>query len=104
MLKYIHIAFVLGIVILSSLGCSRGDADPVTPQYDGIPSITENVTGSGRIQLGIWEIRFDPAVPELTFEPAHHAMAHYNITAYITPPQCEDCLEIEVLELKPADH
>jgi hypothetical protein len=98
--------YVIAIVVMLMIaaGCSSVVKSPTEP-LDSNPSNTSDVgNDSHRFLLGVWEINFDPAIGQLTAHPDRSALKHYNITDYITPPQCDDCLDIELLEFQPADH
>ncbi len=54
--------------------------------------------------LGAWGIRFDASIGEFYIEPARGFAAHSDITELLSPPECDDCLEIEVVDFQPEQH
>ena len=82
-------------------GCSSHDNEsPVVP--DNEPSVESNILHSNRLMLAAGNIRFDPESMLVEFVPNRNALAHYNGTPLLSPPNCNDCITIELLEYQPA--
>ena len=99
MFKYL----VTLILILSAVGCSTG-GNPSFPVDNQLQPILQSDGNSQRIQLGAWFIRYNHDETLLIAEPARVASAHYEITDYLLPPSCDDCLIIELLEHDPDEN
>jgi len=54
-----------------------------------------------RFYFGVWDVSIDPDTLEATVLPNRMAEMHVNVTTMITPPQCYDCLGIQVLNVDP---
>ncbi len=110
MYKAAQFLWVVALTAILSLGCSQGEkSSPVTvDNSDGIAGLVGNeasgVSDSSHILWGIWQFAYDEASCELVPIPLRDSQKHYNITDYISPPKCNDCLKIEILELIPAEH
>ncbi len=95
--------FLFGLIIMCLLaGCSGGASNPVeSPAFTGPVTRMEEVDSS-RHMLGAWDITIDTHTSDVTVTPSRKAFMHMNITQYLYPPFCDDCLLLQVLELKPA--
>lgn len=101
-MKYSKIA--LSVIILLSgllyLGCSGMLDNATYPhailQSDGITS-TE-----GRVIWSICQINFDPATSTANITPGRKTEFHANVTDYVKPPNCPDCVKIVGSQYKPA--
>lgn len=91
------------VMIAGLTGCSGGGDTPVTP------ADVEQVSNSAGIQedqhslLGIWSADFDVASQQVSVTPLRHVDFHYNVTDFMTPPQCPlgECFSIYVESYKP---
>lgn len=95
---------ILLLLILSA--CSGFVSCAAMPQQiDGEqPLGLEPVTRgsySDRALWGVWEIRFDLQELETVIVPSHYASPHFDITAMILPPACDDCLDVTVNSFDP---
>ncbi len=106
---YSLIAFGLFFGILLP-GCSSNSSNPVmsdtalseNPTLDQPQTPSGNsVPSAGRFLWGIWNLSFDPATTEVMVEPAREGSAHFDITAMLIPPQCGDCVKVEVTDFYP---
>ena len=100
-MKYLKIA--LSVIILMSglfyLGCS-GMLDNATypdaiPQSDRITSVDDHMI------WGIYQITFDPATSTASITPGRETEFHANVTDYVKPPNCADCVNIVGSQYKP---
>lgn len=83
-------------------GCSSHNVEsPVVPGDE--PCLESNILHSNRLVLAAGNIRFDPDSMQVDFIPDRNALAHWNGTLLLSPPNCDDCITIEVLEFKPAE-
>ena len=116
MLRFSYFALFLSIVLLLAIGCSGGGANPVLPGAEMgtdppggditppvIPEDTARVPAQPdgeptlqRVLWGVWDITFDPATGEVTIIPARVGDKHYNVTGFVTPPACPDCIGITI--------
>ncbi len=49
----------------------------------------------------MWDIRFDFATKQVSLEPVRNLEAHFDITEYLVPPACDDCVSINVNSFDP---
>ncbi len=54
-----------------------------------------------RILFGIWDIRLDPETREISIIPNRSLQSHWNVTALVLPPNCPECVKIQVLNIDP---
>ncbi len=127
----LHLAPALLVVccfILGLVGCSGGSS-PVAPPTDNaqnasnpatqVPTtvqpagpvlptdVTERtsedalVPAQDRMVFGVYDIGIDRETHEITILPNRAIMIHFDVTQMITPPQCTDCIGIQVLNVDP---
>ncbi len=92
---------ILLLVIIAAPGCSGSGMNPVEPpDASGLLTMAET-SGSDRVLWGIWDISFDAVNREISITSARYALAHFDITDWLLPPDCEDCLKIQVNSYDP---
>jgi len=115
MLRLTHFALILSVVIFLAIGCSGGGANPVLPGSDTgtppavdisqpvtpdeiprIPALPDEEPTRQRVVWGVYNISFDPNTYEVTITPIRVGDKHYNVTGFVTPPACPDCIGITV--------
>ena len=76
--------------MMLSFGCSSGTSNPASPYVEDI-RVAES---SSRVQLGIWRIDVD--LESMTAAPVQirGADGHLNVTGWVFPPICDDCINI----------
>lgn len=90
----------IAVLVFFSLGCSSSTHNPVTPQDSKPGSDTNSLSGTDQL-LGLWNLSFDEKTLVFQIEPIRASQAHMNITEFLLPPICEDCLEINVINFDP---
>jgi hypothetical protein len=89
-LKSTNLALVLVILIVTLIGCSRGNpVVPIDSADDSTPAITDSGqqdTGSPRSMLGTWQVEFDIESMTASVTPTRSSDFHLNILPYIDPP------------------
>ncbi len=90
----------IGVILLFSfimIGCSDGHSPSVTSPGT-VQDETEKESSSNRVMWGLWDIALDPANLTANANPVDNrdVQAHFNITDMLSPPSCDDCLEIAV--------
>jgi len=95
-----HTIAILSILLSIIIGCSQG-LNPSTPSP--VPPDLYNPENSGRTVWGIWRMEFDPATATARAVPVHAADFHVDVTHFITPPECTDCLELTTDEFSIPD-
>jgi hypothetical protein len=101
MSKSINLPTLILLLALLGLGCSGGDADPISPSYDA-PSLDKNRESvSNRVLWGVWNLRFDPVEFRVVVKAERKAQTHFNVNGLILPPVCDDCLEIVINSFDP---
>lgn len=101
MLDLARLSVTVSLIALITIGCSSGSANPTVPMNSDGSAISENAPGNNRALWGIWNIRLDASQPEFVIAPARYATAHFDITDWLLPPDCDDCLKIEVNSFDP---
>lgn len=90
---HLRIALLLGVIValLMVFGCSGvvdNPANPVTTSPERTPS------QEGRVIWGIYQLAFNPADGMVTVLPNRELGKHFNVTQYVKPPECYDCVKI----------
>ncbi len=101
-MKLQNISFLLGLVILSSLilGCSTAGI-PVAPAAS--PDTAQRAADDNRQILYTFSVEFNPSDSTAVIIPARYAAFHANVTQFLIPPNCADCVAIIGSHYKPAD-
>jgi hypothetical protein len=88
-----RIIFLLMLLVFAiAAGCSSNVENPTTPNENLVASST----GIGRTVVGTWQAQIDPVSLAVNIVPARQTQIHYNVTTMINPPECDDCVQIEV--------
>ncbi len=85
------------------LGCSATSTIPSTPPCIPEPDELTANTYPGEYLWGVWDISFDAAALTAQAVPARRCNELYDITDMLLPPECSNCLIIDVLEFKPTE-
>jgi len=99
----------LWLMLCFSVGCSY-DNSPIEPNQNTseIPISSQVActvtTAPVHHMLGAFSLRFDASMKTVTAVPDREAMVHYNVTPFLFPPHCNDCISIEILEFSPVHH
>jgi len=121
-------AVLVAFCFILLISCSGGSS-PVTPAADPVESAqnTDNDNGpdvtvepvgpalpalvapkegesepqfrDDRMYFGVWDIGIDPDTREITIIPNRALMMHVDVTKMVSPPQCNDCLGISILNV-----
>ncbi len=83
-------------------GCSVSDDALMTPVIEPGNSDSNSSGQIERTVLGQWEMVYDEASGQFSATPIRGGENHYNVTAWLFPPACNDCLKIDVISFKPA--
>ena len=89
---------ILPIILMLAIcaGCAKS-SPPLVPAPDSCRSTR------GRVIWGAWSLDFDPSIPVARAVPIRLASFHVDVTPFITPPECSDCIELTVLEFSTDD-
>lgn len=82
-------------------GCSGGQLESITQPDNPNTAAAPMDEPAQRILFGIWDIDFDPISEFVSVIPSRNIEAHFNVTNYVTPPQCDDCLGITIEGFNP---
>ena len=99
-------AVSLLLMLCLSVGCSY-DNSPIEPNQNTLEiPISKQVaypvtTAPGHHMLGAFSFRFDASMKTVTAVPDRETMMHYNVTPFLSPPKCNDCISIEILDFYP---
>jgi len=89
----VFFAVIIGaLCLILASGCSKANGGLVSP----IIQSPEKDAQSGRQLWGVWQFSYDASSNELTPIPLREAYAHFNVTPFLLPPNCTDCLKTEV--------
>ncbi len=102
MFRGIIFVFVFCLAFFFFCCSSQHNESPVIPG-DG-PFVESNILSSDRLVLTAGNIRFDPESMLVEFVPNRNALAHWNGTPLLSPPNCDDCITVELLEFKPDEN
>lgn len=83
---------VMFALTIFALGCSTGN-DPVAPQDNSAAMTQEDVT-ENRIIWSTFRVGFNPADGTAIIVPTREPDIHVNVTSFVKPPQCPDCVII----------
>ncbi len=86
----------VGILIM---GCSSAADGPMDPPGIDAPRIASD---AGRIIWGVYRITFDTQSGIVEITPNRGGEFHADVTAFVVPPACFDCVEIIGSQYKPA--
>jgi hypothetical protein len=98
---------VFAVVFLCALiGCSQGGAPTVPGTSETSPTGADlpkesATTAPGHHMLGAYSLSFDLENEVVEVVPNREVMAHYDVTPFLLPPHCEDCLWIAIEEHEP---
>ena len=95
------VALISVLLVIFLIGCSGSDVNPVSPVESNENPVTERDSKSQRILWGIWIFNYDPVQTEVTITPSRNALAHFNITDWLLPPNCDDCFAVVVNSFDP---
>jgi len=90
------------IIALFGLACSGTGTQPTMSQEvpDGLITSTGSQINEGnnsnRTLWGIWSFDFDPINLSIETVPLRDVQVHFNVTPFLLPPNCGDCLKIKV--------
>jgi len=87
----------LGVLcLILASGCSGANGDSVSPVDSPVIQAPQKEAQLGRMLWGVWQFSYDASSNELTPIPLREAYAHFNVTPFLLPPSCTDCLKTEV--------
>ena len=99
LLRKILLAFMLALVILA--GCSSGGTNPAQPE--GIEhEYREPADHGGHSLWGIFDLYLDTEAMEVKAVPIREVQPHYDVTGYLSPPACMDCITFTLYDFDPA--
>jgi len=93
---------VLVIAGSMSAGCSKSGSEPALPSDEVRITCPNGDLPENRYLWGIWDFRFDLTKPSVEIEPLRDIQAHYNVTQYLIPPACDDCINVNIDYFAPA--
>ncbi len=95
MLRHNIVAVVCAaaILLLAGLSPGCGSVEPVTPENNGsdLSSMTApDVSGSGRILWGLWDVSIRKSTRDIEVVPVRGAAFHLNAVDFLEPPALTD--------------
>lgn len=103
-MKHTKCAVLLALVlsIILSIGCSSA-GDPVAPQDNQVPSVRGNAA-EGRVIWDAFRVGVNPVDGTTIILPMRDTDFHANVTAFMKPPHCYDCVQIVGSSFYPSAH
>ncbi len=100
-----RISTIAGVIFITLLVCSCSGGNGIEPDTADNQSITEtsNSSQSQRLLWGLWDISFDIDGMKATVTPSRIAQPHWNITPMISPPACNDCVQVKINSFNPME-
>ena len=92
MIRTAILLLVMFAFTIFTLGCSTGN-DPVAPQDNSAAMTQENAT-ENRVVWSTFRVGFNPADGTAIIVPTRESDKHVNVTSFVKPPQCSDCMKI----------
>jgi len=92
------------LILLTFIGCSSGGELPVVPVDSHEAGTPERSKEIQRALWGVWSLKFNRDTFSIDAVPLRNPEIHFNITDFLTPPACDDCLSIEVIKFQPVNH
>ncbi len=97
----ITIIVLLAVFAISFVGCSATSPEITQPGLNAPDSQAVRETSapggdsaSQRVTWGVYELAFIPEEMKVVAIPARAEDAHYNVTGFVTPPACPDCIGV----------
>ena len=97
----IRILYLSFLIIISIAGCSASEYVILPSEDSDISSTEQQEENSYRSLWGLWNFFVNPVDMTATAIPQRIAEPHFNITGLIHPPNCDDCIEINVNSFDP---
>lgn len=94
MIDHLRISLLLMVIVASliAFGCSSAVDTPAQP---GLTTPTERTPSQdGRLIWGVYQLAFNPADGTVTVTPNRELEKHFNVTQFVKPPACYDCVKI----------
>ncbi len=82
------------LILLSGCSAAGPTATPAVPN-----TIECNDLISSRCLWGVYSWVYDKDAQRIDAIPLRNTTAHWDVTAYLEPPECNDCLGIEILSI-----
>lgn len=97
----------VALLLCMLFGCSNNNS-PTTPNpsnnLNPLDESRDITTTPGHHMLGAFSLDFDLDSLTVIAIPNREAMAHYNVTPFLLPPNCYDCFSIEIKDAWPEEH
>jgi hypothetical protein len=90
---------IAGMVIIT-IGCSSAVENPVEP-FNTEPDGRTGLNGD-RVIWGVYRFAFDPDSNQVELIPCRNGAFHADVTSFVIPPNCMDCVQIIGSQYKPA--
>jgi hypothetical protein len=89
------LALILAIALL--VGCSSGGSNPVGPPGEDfdISGLHFPAGEGGHLLWGLYDLFIDPVSLAVKAVPSRTCHEHYDVTKYVTPPECDDCIVVK---------
>ncbi len=97
-MRYLFIPILLVLLVA---GCGVTTHPSIDPPDDILT--TQQADTSSHYSWGEWEIFIDPENLEASVALTRRPELHLDVTSFIQPPKCYDCLQINVLSWNPTE-
>jgi hypothetical protein len=89
------------ISLIFSIGCSKGASDPTSADIEnGQEFLAQQnipINDAGRFLLGVYDLTYNPGSSNLEITPSRTLAGHLNVTSYLFPPKCADCIKYKII-------
>lgn len=93
---------LLLVILITFLGCSKGASNAVQPMdSQSDDPISSPQPENSRVLLGMYDLTFDPGSQKIDVVPVRTADMHLNVSSYLFPPNCTDCVQYQVIHYFP---
>jgi hypothetical protein len=97
--KFLNVVILLILILPAGVGCSNSPDNPASPPV--LPEDKINTVSGTHHVWGIWNFDLDISGLIATAIPARSLEAHFNVTGWLLPPDCDDCATVSVNSFDP---
>jgi len=84
-------------ILIIAIGCSKSHTPVIPPVDDFSPPRVVDTTG--HVVWGAWECAIDRDTLEVSVQPMRSVENHFDVTSFILPPSCHDCMRMTVIDV-----
>ena len=97
--KIAQLTWLILLTVLGLVGCSGAANNPVVNEIEDRYEADESPSSGTRTLWGAYHLNIDIENQQASVQPfSRGCYARFNITGFVTPPACDDCLTVEVID------